>query len=347
MQRLRPADSLRFAVAASGLLVAGGLALFASYASRRAGGGGRRALSLQAHNRARADEAHARAERSLRVREGFLSVAAHELRTPVTTLQLQVQGLLRLAQHRPGAPLDYEQTTRRLESVRRQTDKLVLLLTDLLDVAFFSTAHTKLDLSDIEATAVTREVVERFKEMSAAGEAVSFYEGAPVVVRADRRRLEQVLTNLLSNAVKYGRGRPIDVWVDASEEGSARICVKDRGIGIAAADQSRIFERFERAAEARAAPGWGLGLWIVRELMLRMGGTVDVESELGEGTTFTVQLQREAGDKTDDVSARSGTFSTDGPLRAPATARIAAASAATASAAMEAARSAPDPARPD
>jgi signal transduction histidine kinase len=111
----------------------------------------------------------------------------------------------------------------------------------------------------------------------------------PVTGRWDRMRLAQVLTNLLSNAGKYGRGKPVSISVTEAA-GGARVTVRDRGIGIAAADRQRIFERFERAVSSNQYSGFGLGLWIVSEIVKAMGGDITVESALGAGAAFTVTL---------------------------------------------------------
>ena len=103
-------------------------------------------------------------------------------------------------------------------------------------------------------------------------------------------RVEQVLRNLLSNALRFGAGRPIEVMVDADHD-FARVAVRDHGIGIAPDQQSKIFERFERGSEQRSG-GFGIGLWIVRNICVAMGGAVSVESTLGEGACFTVMLPR-------------------------------------------------------
>ena len=111
----------------------------------------------------------------------------------------------------------------------------------------------------------------------------------PAVGRWDRARLDDVLANLLSNAVKYGQGKPIEVSVEAGER-SARLTVRDHGIGLAPEDQARVFERFERAVSGHEYGGLGLGLYIVRELVQAHGGTVRVESAPGAGAAFIVEL---------------------------------------------------------
>jgi signal transduction histidine kinase len=104
-----------------------------------------------------------------------------------------------------------------------------------------------------------------------------------------------VVTSLVSNAIKYGNGTPIEVTVEG-EGAWARLCVRDHGVGIAANDRERIFRRFERADQSGAIAGMGLGLWMVKELVAALGGSVDVTSELGQGSTFTIELPRESAD---------------------------------------------------
>jgi signal transduction histidine kinase len=113
----------------------------------------------------------------------------------------------------------------------------------------------------------------------------------PVIGRWDSTRLDQVVTNLISNACKYGQGKPIEVTVRGDAE-IARLAVRDRGIGIAAKEQGRIFERFERLDDAGRVPGTGLGLWITREIVEAHGGRIRVDSEPGDGATFIVELWR-------------------------------------------------------
>jgi len=133
-------------------------------------------------------------------------------------------------------------------------------------------------------------VAARFDESAlAAGSPLEVDAPAAVVGCWDRLRLDQVLTNLLSNALKYGQGRPIRVEVRRRGE-RARVAVTDQGIGIAAEDQRRIFDRFERAATQVNVAGLGLGLWITRSMVEAMGGVISVVSRIGEGSTFMVEL---------------------------------------------------------
>jgi signal transduction histidine kinase len=144
---------------------------------------------------------------------------------------------------------------------------------------------------------LVRDTAERWRPDAAqvGSELIVQVEGAsgnePLVVYWDRLRLEQVLSNLISNAIKYGQGKPIAVTV-ARAQGSARLQVRDQGMGISPGDQARIFERFERAASSRNYGGLGLGLWITKRLVEGMGGSISLSSAPEEGSTFTVNLGR-------------------------------------------------------
>lgn len=129
------------------------------------------------------------------------------------------------------------------------------------------------------------------EELAQAGCALTLRADAPAVGTWDRQRLEQVATNLISNAAKYGAGKPAEVIVEDSGA-TVRLVVRDLGIGIAREHQARIFEAFERAVSVRHYGGFGLGLWITRQIVSAMGGEVRVESQPGAGSTFTVELPR-------------------------------------------------------
>src|SRR5262249_49455976 len=109
----------------------------------------------------------------------------------------------------------------------------------------------------------------------------------------DRLRLEQIVTNLLSNAIKFGAGKPIEVKLENRAD-VVLLSVRDHGIGISADDQTRIFQRFERAVPQKSVGGFGLGLWIVRQIATAMSGTIGVTSEPGKGATFTLVLPKDA-----------------------------------------------------
>jgi signal transduction histidine kinase len=236
-------------------------------------------------------ELEARLRQSVRDREDFVSVASHELRTPLTALQLTVEKLLRATRATLGDDRHpfVRDATRAVEQVHRLDD----LVQELLDVSRLTSERFELQIQDVDLGAVVEASIERMGDaLRRAGSAVRFTR-VPVVGRWDRSRLERVVTNLLSNAVKYGGGKPI--WVEVRADGVfATLAVRDEGIGIAAGDHDRVFERFERAVSSRNYGGFGLGLWIVREIVRKHGGSVHVTSMPGSGATFTVSLPRAA-----------------------------------------------------
>lgn len=221
-------------------------------------------------------------------REDFLAVAAHELNTPVTSLKLLVQGLLRR-----DTPIRSESLKTTLSMVERQIVRLARQIDGLLDLSRIRSRGLVLHREPVDLAAVVRDVAERFsEEASRVGSELSVFASGPVIGDWDRSRLEQLVTNLLTNALKFGEGKPIDVEVSGGQA-SAVLTVRDRGIGIPAERLPRIFERFERAVTARQYGGLGLGLFIVRSIVEAMGGTVRVESEPGAGSTFVVELPYE------------------------------------------------------
>ncbi|AUX27115.1 uncharacterized protein SOCEGT47_076940 [Sorangium cellulosum] len=228
---------------------------------------------------------------AVQVRDEFLSLASHELRTPLTPLLLQVESLRRMFQPGHEAP-SKARLDAKLSTIHRSVLRLRDLIDELLDVSRISARGLPLHVEDFDLVALLREDIERFEE-SHPGTPVRLLGCPEVRVRADRSRVEQIITNLLSNAVKYGAGAPVDVRVEADAE-RVRFAVEDRGIGIAPSDQARIFERFQRAASVMHYGGFGLGLWIVRRIVDQHGGSITVQSAPGRGSTFTVDLPRTA-----------------------------------------------------
>ncbi|UQA57829.1 GAF domain-containing sensor histidine kinase [Polyangium aurulentum] len=232
-----------------------------------------------------------RLEEAVRVRDDFLAIASHELKTPITTLLLQAGMLLRQRQKHPDAAVPLRDLGPKLELLERQAKRLERLVGEMLDVSRlvsgrFSSAREPVDLAEI-----AREVTGRLSPAFGGEQSPLQLEvEEPAVGLGDRAQLEQVLENLLSNALKFGNGQPVTVRV-FRHDGCARVSVRDRGIGIAPEDQSRIFGKFERAVSARNYGGFGIGLWLSRELLTKMGGRITVDSQLGAGSTFTVELE--------------------------------------------------------
>ncbi len=250
---------------------------------------------------------------AIRARDEFLSIASHELRTPLSSLQLQIQMLLRPSRRDPHAVLSVEQTKGKLEMAAKQTERLTRLIDELMDVSKITAGRLSLNLEELDLSAVARDVTLRLgEEATKARCALELAAPVPVLGRWDRTRIEQVLTNLLTNALKFGTGNPIEVTIEDKDRGG-RVIVRDHGIGIAAEDVERIFDRYQQAVSARAYGGMGLGLYIVRQIVEAHGGTIRVESEPGAGSMFTVDLPREPaplrkerhGSQTDDAYERS------------------------------------------
>lgn len=226
------------------------------------------------------------AREALRVREEFLSIAAHEIRTPVTSIHLAAQAL---GNKEPTTAMK----RRLLGVIEREDRRLARLVDDLLDVGRIRSGHLELELGRVDLAQVVRDVVERLGPQSArSGSELSVSTAGQAVGTWDRSRLEQVVDNLLSNAIKFGRGKPIVLEVRV-QGGRAVLRVTDQGAGIPEHLQGRIFEPFERAVRERMYGGLGLGLYIVRTIVEALGGTVRVRSAPGAGATFTVELPME------------------------------------------------------
>jgi len=238
------------------------------------------------------DNAHLyqQAHQAVLLRDEFLSIAAHELRTPLTALELAVRTLRRAARQGPAGERPLEAA---LESTQRQTFRLEKLVESLLDVSRIQSGKMNVELQPLELGAVMRELVAQLGESAQqAGSQVTVNAPEPVMGRWDHALLDQVGANLLENAIKYGAGRPITIQV-RRERNHAVLEVSDQGIGIPRAEQERIFDRFERAVSAAHYGGLGLGLYIVRRAVERLGGYVSVRSEPGQGATFIVTLPLE------------------------------------------------------
>jgi PAS domain S-box-containing protein len=234
---------------------------------------------------------------AVRIREEFLSIAGHELRTPLTSLKLQLRML-----ERTLAPASHDGSVHRLQVIERQVSRLEGLVASLLDVGRLSAGRLQLELSDVDLSALTREVLERLADVFEQAECQVAFEDEPAVRgRWDAGKLDQVLVNLLTNAAKYGAGHPVRVRVEHAGT-LARLTVTDEGIGIAPEVLPRIFGRFERGVSGRQYGGLGLGLYISLELVRGMGGEVRVHSRLGEGATFIVELPLPSSPQGKDAS---------------------------------------------
>ena len=190
----------------------------------------------------------------------------------------------------------------KLEKAFKQIERLTRLIEELLDVSRITAGRLRLELGEIDLAAVVRDVVGRLgEEASRVHSSIEVSAVTAVVGMWDLIRVEQVVTNLLTNAFKFGGGKPIEITVE--ERGSiGRLVVVDHGIGIAPEDQERIFHRYEQATSSRPAGGLGLGLYIARQIIEAHGGTIRVESQPGEGSTFTIDLPKGAATREEGVA---------------------------------------------
>jgi signal transduction histidine kinase len=228
---------------------------------------------------AEAGRLYREATEAIQIRDEFLSIASHELRTPLTSLMLQIDLL-------PGT------STIPIDSLRRHCHRLAGLVDELLDVSRIRADRLELSFAEVDVARVARDVAARFvPDLARRGGALSIDANAPAFARCDRGRIDQAIANLLSNAIKFGRGKPITLAVEPRAETIA-IIVHDEGLGIAPADQQRVFDRFERAVSERHYGGLGLGLYLTRRIVEAHGGTIRLTSELGVGSTFIVELPR-------------------------------------------------------
>jgi signal transduction histidine kinase len=246
------------------------------------------------HENDRLRRLNATLDEAVTARDEFIATLGHELRNPLSPMVLQIGHLIDLIKREEGGAVQTSWLEPRLRAFEGRMQRLVDVLDRLLDVSLMNGGRLRLMLDrDVDLAEVTREVCASFERELAVARCPLTLELAPAAGAWDRVRLEQIVRNLVSNAIRYGAGRPIHVSVSA-DDAQAQLRIRDQGVGIAPADQARIFERFERAGRRPQGAGFGLGLWIVRNLCAAFGGRVEVESELGKGATFVVTLPRRA-----------------------------------------------------
>jgi signal transduction histidine kinase len=245
----------------------------------------REGIAERAGNEAERDRLLNELREAVRVRDTFLAIAAHELKTPLTALQLQIH-LLQKSDGRTSAARSAQQLEHAVEMIARQTTRLHALIENFLEVVNITSGHMDLDRAPVDLRQIVNDIVAH-DHLGRSGPAIVV--DGQAVGSWDRVRLESVIGNLVSNAVKFGEDKPISISVSC-DGSTARVVVTDHGIGIAPEEQARIFEKFERAVSERHYGGFGLGLWVVRQIVEAHGGSIRVASEAGKGSTFVVEL---------------------------------------------------------
>jgi signal transduction histidine kinase len=226
--------------------------------------------------------------RALAVRDDFLRIASHELKTPLTSVRLTVENMLR--RKNQAAAYEPANVVRVLEVVNGQLERLSRLVEELMSAVVIQSGRLRVIPAEMDLSETARAVVDDLQTwVRTAGCDVVTHAPTPVKGRWDRFWIQQAVGNLLINATKFGAGKPIDVTV-RNDDARAIIAIRDHGIGIAAADQERIFGPFERAVPIENYGGLGLGLHIVNRIVQEHGGRLHLESAPGQGATFTIEL---------------------------------------------------------
>lgn len=229
-----------------------------------------------------------KAQNAVALRDTFLSVASHELKTPLTTLKLQFQILEKSFQKNEMVSAD--SLAKPIERVLNQVTRLSVLVDDLLDVSRITGNKIELRPEKVFITHLLQEIAGNFeKEAETKGTFITVEGEESIEGYWDKGRLDQVFTNLISNALKYGAGKPVEITIIRKDD-LAVVSVKDSGPGISPEDQEKIFEQFERGKGVESISGLGLGLWIVKRILEQMKSNITLTSSSENGTCFTVEL---------------------------------------------------------
>lgn len=228
-------------------------------------------------------------EDAVKVRDEFLSIASHELKTPLTSLKLQLQLSRKRVNKIEGSPISTE-VFNSLENCLRQTNSLSKLIDDLLDVTRIQSGKMPLDLNNVNLSSLLKDVVGRFSDsLENAGCTVNLNLDDKIKGFWDAGRLEQVVVNIVANAIKYAPGKPIDISSKVID-GTAVFSIQDYGCGIKKEDHAEVFGKFTRVNTDKNVGGLGLGLYIVNRIIEAHKGTISLDSEPNKGAKFTISL---------------------------------------------------------
>jgi signal transduction histidine kinase len=232
-------------------------------------------------------------QRAVRMRDDFLSVVSNELRSPLNALFLETQARKIELDKAASGEVDVSALRNCADRDQRQIESMVKVIDDMLDMARLRRGRLTIRPRPMELVQLVQRVAQTLPaRLDMADTKVALQGPEAVFGTWDAFRIEQVVVNLLTNALRYGQGRPVAITVSADSH-TARVDVRDQGIGIAPQDQQRIFGQFERAVDDQVATGLGLGLFITREIVDSHGGTITLRSTPGQGSVFSVQLPRE------------------------------------------------------
>lgn len=229
--------------------------------------------------------------KAIQARDEFIGICSHELKTPLTSMKLQFQLAAKQFDKDDPKVFTREAIQRRIANSNTQLDRMTRLIDDMLDVSRISSGKLVMKKEMIDVSELAHEVLERFQDqLNILNIPLTFDDGhLPLMIYGDKFRIEQVITNLITNAIKYGDGSAIQVTL-RKQGYFLYFSVEDHGLGIDEENLERIFYRYERAIPASNISGLGLGLYITRQIVEAHGGTIQVMSELGKGSIFSVEL---------------------------------------------------------
>jgi signal transduction histidine kinase len=229
------------------------------------------------------------AKTEIKARDQFLAIASHELKTPVTSMLLEVQSAIHNIKNVSLANFSVVTLLKMLEDTEQQSKRLSKMVNDLLDLSLITTGKIDLEPEHANISKIVTDVVERSTARLTDKKQLNLVIQNPVMGYCDKFRIEQAVVNLVSNAIKYGNNKPITITASGNSE-NVRIVVADRGIGIPQDQQKRIFNRFERAVTSRDYKGLGVGLYITYQIVKAHNGRIHVESYPNKGSVFTIEF---------------------------------------------------------
>lgn len=236
-------------------------------------------------------EEYTKALNEIKARDQFLTIASHELKTPLTSMLLKLNNMLNSVKNVSLAHFSVSELMKVLQNAQDQIRWLSTMINDLLNVSLMTTGKMSLDYQKMDLVKTTENVKESFSEwLKKEKYAVKIESEGEVIGEWDKTRIEQAVTNLFSNAIKYGKNKPINIKI-TNRGKTAKFIIKDHGIGISREDQRILFRPFERPKAVQGyKKGLGVGLYLTRMIAKSHGGDVKVESIPNFGTTFTMEL---------------------------------------------------------
>lgn len=234
-------------------------------------------------------------QQAMKLRDEFMSLVSHEMRTPLNTLKLEIYTRRLHLERGNYEVFSPERLSVMLDNDERQLNHLVRLINDMSDVSRFRNGQLSMQMTSTDLVELSQRLVHQLSRQlqAAKSQAVVHAEQARVIAEVDEFHIEQALTNLLTNAIRYGAGKPVDICIRQYQENNAAwasIAVRDYGKGVEPGDRERIFGQFVRGANERKGTGLGLGLFIANQIVLAHGGKLSADRVEGEGALFTMKL---------------------------------------------------------